>query len=124
MLTRADIAAAASTVPGVTGMVDRPSALEPGSAWPVLRSERSTMGGCAVEVRWYVMVVGPSGDEATTTAAADPLVEPLVVAMRAAGLVVEEIEPVRLPVEPGQQGVPALRVGVVDNAWIGYAVAT
>lgn len=120
MLTRADIAAAASTVPGVTGMVDRPAALEPGTSWPVLRSERPVMGGCAVEVRWYVMVVGPSGDEGTTTRAADPLVEPLVAAMRGAGLVVEEVEPVRLPIEPGQAGVPALRFGVVDNAWIGY----
>lgn len=77
------------------------------------------MGGCALEVRWYVMVVGPNADEGSTIAAADPIVEPLIAALRAIGLQVETVEPVRLPVESGQAGVPALRVGVIDNVWIG-----
>lgn len=47
------------------------------------------------------------------------MVEPLIAALRTAGLVVETVEPVRLAVEQGQAGVPALRVAVVDHAWIG-----
>lgn len=118
-LTRAEIAAAIAGVPGVSSTTDRPPSLDAGVAWPVKRSDTSTRGGCAIESRWYVMVVGPNGGEASTIAAADPIVQPLIAALRAAGLVVEVVEPVRLPVENGQAGVPALRVGVVDNAWIG-----
>lgn len=118
-LSRSDIAASIEGVPGVTSTVDRPPGLGAGCAWPVLRSETVTMGGCALEVRWYVMVIGPNADEGSTIAAADPLVIPLIAALREVGLTVETVEPVRLPVENGQAGVPALRVGVIDHAWIG-----
>jgi hypothetical protein len=65
------------------------------------------------------MVVGPNADPGSTIAAADPMLAPLVTALRAAGLVVETVEPVRIPVENGQAGVPALRLSVVDNVWTG-----
>jgi len=118
-LTRSDIAAAVSSVPGVVSTPDRPPTLDAGASWPVLRNERVTMGGCALEVRWYVLVVGPGGEEASTIASTDPILGPLVAALKGAGLVIEEVAPVRIPVEPGNAGVPAVRVAVVDNAWIG-----
>jgi hypothetical protein len=118
-LTRAEVAAAIEAVPGVTPTPDRPPSLSAGVAWPVLRSETTAMGGCALETRWYVLVVASNADEASTIASADPLAGPLIAALRAAGLVVEIVEPVRIPIEGGQAGVPALRVSVVDHAWIG-----
>lgn len=118
-MTRAELAAAVDTVPGVTSTPDRPPTLDAGASWPVLRNERVTMGGCALEVRWYVLVVGAGADEGSTIASTDPVLGPLVAALKAAGLVIEEVAPVRLPVEPGNAGVPAVRVAVVDNAWIG-----
>jgi hypothetical protein len=106
-------------VPGVSATPDRPPTLDAGASWPVLRNERVTMGGCALEVRWYVMVVGPGADEGSTIASTDPVLAPLIAALKSAGLVIEAVEPVRIPVEPGNAGVPAIRVGCVDNAWIG-----
>ena len=117
-MTRSDIAAALGAVPGVTATADRPPVLDAGASWPVLRNERVTMGGCALEVRWYVLVVGAGGEEASTIASTDPILGPLIAALKSAGLVIEEVAPVRLPVEPGNAGVPAVRVAVVDNAWI------
>ena len=118
-LSREELAAAIAGVPGVSATAERPPSLDAGAAWPVWRSETPILAGCAVELRWYVLVVGPNGSEASTIAAADPMVAPLVAALKAAGLSVEIIEPVRLPVENGQAGVPALRVAVVDNVWVG-----
>jgi hypothetical protein len=118
-LTRAEIAAAIAGVPGVTPTPDRPPSLDAGAAWPVWRSETPVQGGCAAELRWYVLVVGPNGSEGATVEAADPMLAPLVAALRGIGLVIETVEPVRLPVEPGGSAVPALRVAIVDNVWTG-----
>ena len=78
------------------------------------------MAAARVELRWYVLVVGPNGDEASTTAAADPMVEPLIAALRAAGLVVETG---RARPPPGRSTArPASRPSasrVVDHVWVG-----
>ena len=59
------------------------------------------------------------GVDAARSAAPVGATGELVAALKAAGLVVETVEPVRIPIENGQAGVPALRLAVVDNVWTG-----
>lgn len=122
-VTRAAIAAALSDVPDLAGSEYRPATPGAGQAWPVWRSTGLEQGGCARVVRWYVLVCLVAGDEPSTSSAADVLLEPVIGALRALGLVIELAEPVRLPLESGQSAIPALRVAVVDHVWVGAAPA-
>lgn len=122
-VTRAAIAAALSGVDGLAGSEYRPATPGAGQAWPVWRSTGLEQGGCARVVRWYVLTCLAAGDEASSAAAVDEVLEPVIGALRALGLVIELAEPVRLPLESGQSAIPALRVAVVDHVWVGAAPA-
>lgn len=77
--TRAEFAAALSTVAGVTGYQYRPAAMRPGDAWPTLAVlERAD--GLAFEATWSVWVILPS-DEKAASEQTDALVGPLVAAL-------------------------------------------
>jgi hypothetical protein len=117
-VTREAMAAALSSVEGLTGSAHRPATVGAGAAWPVWRSTGLEQGGSARVVRWYVLAC-LSGDEATAAIAADVLLEPMIAVLQPLGLVIELAEPVRLPLEPGQAGIPALRVAVADHVWVG-----
>jgi len=113
VITRADIAAALSTVEGVTGEPLEPPTKGAGQAWPVWR-DTETLNGCdAVTVNWYVYVVLPDGDINAPADAADPLVLPLSRAIHATGLTVERWEPYRLQLGP-DQSIPVLRFSAFD----------
>lgn len=119
MIDRDAIATALTGVDGLTGSAFRPATPGAGTAWPVWRSTGLEQGGCARVVRWYVLACVDAGDEPSAAAAADALLEPVIAALRTLGLQVELAEPVRLPLETGQAGIPALRVAVADHVWVG-----
>ena len=113
MITRAQIASALSTVPGITGEALEPSTKGAGQAWPVWR-ESIVAGACDVfTVNWYVYVVLPDGDVNAPADAADPLVVPLAQAIHSTGLTVERWEPYRLQLGP-DQSIPVLRYSAFD----------
>ena len=119
MITRDQMAGALSSIPGLTGSPYRPQTPGSGAAWPVWLSTGVEQGGCARIVRWYVLAAQSAADEPTASEQAATLVELLIGTLRALGLVVELVEPVRLPIESGQAGIPALRVLASDHVWIG-----
>ncbi|MEV0902893.1 hypothetical protein [Actinoplanes sp. NPDC049802] len=72
---RAELAAALSTVEGVTGHPYRPRVLTPGAGWPLLgRLERGPAYDC--EATWRVVVILPS-DEIRASEAFDAWHEPI-----------------------------------------------
>jgi len=113
VISRAAIAAALSTVPGITGEALEPPTKGAGQAWPVWR-ESVTLNGCdAVTVNWYVYVVLPGGDMNAPADAADPLALPISRALHATGLTVERWEPYQLVMGP-DNSVPVLRYSAFD----------
>jgi hypothetical protein len=113
MVTRDAIAAALSTVPGITGSAHEPPTKAAGQAWPVWR-DSVTLNGCdAVTVNWYVYVVLPAGDLNTPADAADPLVLPISHALHDTSLTVERWEPWQLQFGP-DAAIPVLRYTVFD----------
>jgi hypothetical protein len=110
MSTRDTIAAALSSVDGVTGTATPPDVLAPGSAWPTwVAAGPSAYGG--LQDTWHVMIVLPNPTMAATVEAADPLVDTAFAALLDVGEVAL-VEPVTIasgdPAGTGQ-GVPALR---------------
>src|SRR5258707_11009408 len=76
---REALAAAVSTVPGITGYPKRPAVLNPGDAWPLLA--RAARGpGNAYEFEWRVLVLVGRGESDAidqTEAWLPPLLEAL-----------------------------------------------
>lgn len=59
--TRAAIAAALSTVTGITGYPKRPTTPAPGDGWPQWRGGEHA-GGAAFEHTWAVLIMLPAGE--------------------------------------------------------------
>ena len=114
-ITREQIAAALSTVPGITGEALEPPTKSPGQAWPVWR-ESIVTGACdTFTTNWFIFVVLPNGDMNAPVDAGDDFVVPLAVAIHSAGLTVERWEPYQLinwqyPDAP----IPVLRYSAFD----------
>jgi hypothetical protein len=92
-VTRARIAAALSTVGGITGVPTQPTTVTPGIGWPTwVRTEYQTRAGTcqSVETQWDVRVSLPALAPAE---AADSIRDEVAAALAAAGIVVESAEP-------------------------------
>ena len=93
--TRAALAAALSTVDGVTGYVKRPTTPKPGDGWPLWRgSERGA--GWAFTAGWAVLIVLP-GDEAAADAWIDAREAALFEALEPV-MFVDRLDPAAVPV--------------------------
>lgn len=116
-VSRAAIAAALSSVPGVTGSTFEPPSKAAGQGWPVWRSTDITPtggAGCHVgSTHWYVYVVLPGGNASTPADAADPLVTPIAEALAATSLTLELVEPYSLVLGPDNT-IPVLRYTATD----------
>lgn len=88
--TRTDIAAALSTVAGVTGYPRRPTAVKAGDAWPLWRGGERSDGFTFVQS--FAVLVALPGDEAAADNGADTYGPPLVDALEPV-LFVESITP-------------------------------
>lgn len=110
MSTRDAIAAALSTVAGVTGQAMPPDVVTAGVGWPQWVSA-STDAYCSLRSTWHVLVVLPNPDAATTIDAGDPLLDAVWAALLEVGEV-PIVEPVTVKVaDPAAAGqdMPALR---------------
>lgn len=97
--TRDEIAAALSTVEGITGYARRPAASKAGDAWPLWRSgERAD--GYAYTHTWVIVIVLPGTDEATADAFVDARLDDIDDALRAV-LFVDGVAPARLESDGG-----------------------
>lgn len=95
---RLAIAAAASTVSGVTGYAKRPTSLNIGDAWPQWRGAERVDGMGFLET-WQVFLLLPS-DEFTADGYADTLGYPLAEALRPV-LFVDSIVPAEVATSAG-----------------------
>lgn len=96
--TRAALAAALSTVDGVTGYARRPNVTKPGDAWPMWRGSERADGWGYLET-WAVVIVLP-GAEDTADAFADEHQAALDAALRPV-LHVDSFAPATLPSSAG-----------------------
>lgn len=97
--TRAEIAAALSTVPGVTGYVKRPNVVKAGSAWPLFQNaERGP--GLSFLANWRV-VVALGGDEADATEKLDELLVQIAVALDPVAFVGPAATPIQITTNAG-----------------------
>lgn len=88
---REQVAAALSSVPGVTGHVRRPGTARPGDAWPLLGS--LVRGpGYTWEITWRVLVLLP-GDESAAADWIDATADAVLDALAPWGFV-DRMEPV------------------------------
>jgi hypothetical protein len=92
--TRAAIAAAISTVDGLTGYVKRPTAMKPGDGWPQWRGAARADGFGFLET-WAVLVVLPD-NETTADEWADSHGYALATALEPV-MFVESIAPATIP---------------------------
>jgi hypothetical protein len=104
---RSDIVDALKTVPELAPAAVMPDTIHAGHAWPAWASTEP-VNRCANLITWYVFVALPAASAASTVDAADDLVDDIAVALGAVGKVVRW-EPWRIPIEPGQQGIPVVR---------------
>lgn len=95
---RDSIAAALSTVDGVTGYASRPTAIAPGAAWPLLAAVEHGPGA-AFSATWRVLLV-LAGDERTAAEQIDAILPDTVAALSPV-LYVDRAEPVNLDTEAG-----------------------
>lgn len=107
MSDRSDIVDALKTVPGLAASPTMPDTIVAGMAWPA-RAWTIPQTICGKVVTWYVYVALPAGNLAATVEAADDLVDAVADALADVGKVLRW-EPWRIPLEPGQQGVPVER---------------
>ena len=116
MSTRERVAAALSTVPGVTGAAAPPAAPVPGLGWPVwVTAVPDSYAG--LRSTWHVLVALPNPDAVSTIDAADPLVDRVWAALLDVGEV-SAVDPVGLAVaDPAQSGqeVPGLRFTLLTS---------
>jgi hypothetical protein len=107
MTARTDIVDALKTVPELAATPTMPDTITAGMAWPAWAfSEPLTR--CGATTTWYVFVALPAGNLPATVDAADDLVDDIVAVLQAVGKVLRW-EPWRIPLEPGQQGIPVVR---------------
>jgi hypothetical protein len=104
---RTDIVDALTTVPGLAPGATMPETIAAGMAWPAWASSEPVTT-CATLITWYVFVALPATGLPSTVDAADALVDDVAAALWAVGKVIRW-EPWRIPLEPGQQGVPVVR---------------
>jgi len=95
---RNEIAAALSTVPGVTGYPRRPTAVKAGDAWPLWRGAERSDGFTFVQT--FAVIVALPGDEAQADTNADTAAEPLAEALEPI-LFVESITPATVGTSEG-----------------------
>ncbi len=110
MSTRVAIAAALSTVEGVTGASSPPDVLAPGAGWPTWIS--AGIGtACALTDTWHVFVVLPNPTAQATVEAGDPLVQTVWAALMDLGEVsiVEAATLTQADPAGAGQGLPGLR---------------
>ena len=116
MSTRERVAAALSTVPGVTGQPTPPAAATAGQGWPVwVTAAPDSYAG--LRSTWHVLVALPNPDSISTIDAADPLVDQVWAALLDVGEVTA-VDPVGLAVaEPAQSGqeLPGLRFTLLTS---------
>lgn len=107
MTVRSDIVDALKTVPELAVAATMPDTITAGHAWPAWAStEPVTL--CASTVTWYVFVALPAGNLPATVERADDLVDQVAEVLWTVGKVTRW-EPWRIPLEPGQQGIPVVR---------------
>lgn len=107
MTARTDIVDALKTVPELAPVGTMPDTVTAGMAWPAWAfSEPVTT--CGAVTTWYVFVALPAGSTASTVDAGDDLVDAVATALWPVGKVIRW-EPWRVPLEPGQQGIPVVR---------------
>jgi hypothetical protein len=98
-MSRAEIAAALSTVEGVTGFKFRPTGLKKGAAWPLIdRLDRDQVSG-QFATTWRIAVILPE-DEEKASEWFDSMHEPITEALEDLGYV-DLIEPGALVTSEG-----------------------
>lgn len=102
---RTEIVAALNTVTGVKGYVNRPTALKPGDAWPLLPS-LDLQDGLVWRPTWTVLVVLPQ-DEGTAATWLDSHFMAIVAALRVPGFA-ESAEPIDYQTSGGSMLVLAI----------------
>ena len=107
MTARSDIVDALKTVPELSASATMPDTITAGMAWPAW-AFTEPLNQCGSITSWYVFVALPAGNTAATVETADDLVDTVATALFAVGKVIRW-EPWRIPLEPGQQGIPVVR---------------
>lgn len=107
MTARSDIVDALKTVPELAVGSTMPDTITAGMAWPAW-AFTEPLNTCAAITTWYVFVALPAGNLASTVEAGDDLVDTVATALWPVGKVIRW-EPWRIPLEPGQQGIPVVR---------------
>lgn len=97
--TRAAIAAALSTVSGVTGYPRRPTVFKGGDGWPQWGGSERDAGQSWIET-WRVLVILPSGEQSADVFA-DTHQFALINALRPV-LFIDSFAPVNVPGEAGE----------------------
>lgn len=110
MTTRSDIVDALKTVPELAASAVMPDNIAAGMAWPAW-AYTEPLTACATVTSWYVFVALPAANTATTVERADDLTDLIATALYQVGKVIRW-EPWRIPLEPGQQGIPVVRYTV------------
>lgn len=107
MTARTDIVDALKTVPELAPTSSMPDTITAGMAWPAW-AYTEPLNVCMAVTTWYVFVALPAANSLVTVEAGDDLVDVVATALYPVGKVVRW-EPWRIPLEPGQQGIPVVR---------------
>ncbi len=107
MTARSDIVDALKTVPELAPTSTMPDTITAYMAWPAW-AYSEPLTSCGAVTSWYVFVALPAANTAVTVDAGDDLVDTVATALWAAGKIIRW-EPWRIPLEPGQQGIPVVR---------------
>ena len=111
--TRADIAAALATVPGVAASPTRPPNVQPGCAWPQFLSGRPQTMGCEVyDCTWFIWVA-LAPDHAAAIEAGDMLARQIGAVLNRIGA--HSIYETHTLVGDDGNGIPALRYEFHSN---------
>jgi hypothetical protein len=104
---RTDIVDALKMVPELAPTATMPDTIVAGMAWPAW-AYTEPVTTCGAVTTWYVFVALPAANNLVTVIAGDDLVDQVVTALWPVGKVIRW-EPWRIPLEPGQQGIPVVR---------------
>lgn len=107
MTVRTDIVDALKTVPELTPTGTMPDVIAAGTAWPEWAGNEPRTA-CGQLTTWYVYAALPAGNLASTVEAGDDFRDAIWNALAMVAKVVRS-EPWRIPIEPGQQGIPVVR---------------
>lgn len=97
--TREAIAAALSTVDGITGYAARPDQMSEGDGWPQWGG-MEYHGGYVYTQKWNVLVVTPSADDVTADHFVDEHADAIIDALRGT-MFVEKVDPAKIPTPAG-----------------------